>query len=52
MEGDSQTSLAASLRNRKWKYICTGGSLKETASANGVFSLAVPLSEPPVQMYL
>jgi hypothetical protein len=38
-----QSSLAGCLRNRHWKPISTGGSLKATASENIILTLAVGL---------
>ena len=43
-----ERNVWASLKDRLCKSLYTGGSCKKTASVNGLFTLAVCISQPPV----
>jgi hypothetical protein len=46
----THSSQAVGLKNCQWKPISTGGSLNTTASENRIFTLAVGVTEPPVEI--
>jgi hypothetical protein len=46
----THSSLAVGLKNRQWKPISTGGSLNTTVSGNRISTLAVGVTEPPVEI--
>jgi hypothetical protein len=48
----SEKNRWTQLGNRQWKPIFTGSSIKATPSENGLFSLAVVVTEPPVEIIL